>query len=76
MSKIQKGTEEFQMFQDFWKMYNDFHDVELGDEFCEKVKNALDEFANKYKQFYMSEKLWMALFDYVNHEILVKEGKR
>ncbi len=75
MSKIQKGTEEFQMFQDFWQLYNDFHDVELGEDFLEKAKIAIDDFLKKYKQFYIGEKLWGVLFEYINHELIELEGK-
>lgn len=61
--KIEKGTEEFVMFSDFYKLIQDYYAAEPSDEFFEEVKNKVDEFHKKYENIPLSKHLAIALLD-------------
>lgn len=46
---IAKGSEEFQLFNDFWKFRQDYHDPEESDAFWEEVTEAGRKLVEKYK---------------------------
>ena len=45
---IQSGTEEFELFKDFWNMYKDNATVEDTDEYIDKIISDADIFYKKY----------------------------
>lgn len=47
--KIEKGTETFDMFQDYWKLIQNNWDVEDNDEYWQEAIRQTDEFYKKYK---------------------------
>ena len=46
---IQKGTEEFELFRDFWNLYKENAIVENNDAYFEKVVSDTEKFYQKYK---------------------------
>lgn len=49
---IQKGSEEFQMFKDFWELCQKYWDPEGSDEYWENAMKDVDAFHKKYKTPY------------------------
>lgn len=47
--QLTKADAEFQMFSDYYKMYQDFYIPEENDNYWESLARAVDEFYNKYK---------------------------
>ena len=45
---IQSGTEEFELFKDFWNIYKDNATVEDTDEYINKIISDADNFYKKY----------------------------
>ena len=58
--KLLKGSEEFEMFQDYWKMMQSVWSVENTKEYWEKVVEDTDRFYRKY-QTEFSKELALAL---------------
>ena len=58
--KLLKGSEEFEMFQDHWKMMQSVWSVENTKEYWEKVVEDTDRFYRKY-QTEFSKELALAL---------------
>ena len=48
--RFEKGSEEFILFQDFWKICQSFWIPEDNDEYWEQVVNETDDFYKKYKE--------------------------
>lgn len=46
---IQSGTEEFELFRDFWSLYKGNAIVENNDTYFEKLRHDIDKFYQKYK---------------------------
>ncbi len=46
-----KGTIEFEMFQEYWKIYQAFHIVEDTDQYWQGLINTLNSFAKKYDKY-------------------------
>ena len=47
--KLEKQNTEWQMFNDYYKIYQDFYEPEESDKYWEALMSASCEFANKYK---------------------------
>ena len=58
--KLLKGSEEFEMFQDYWKMMQSVWSVENTKEYWEKVVEDTDRFYREY-QTKFSKELALAL---------------
>lgn len=52
---IQTGTEEFELFRDFWNLYKENAVVENNDAYFEKVQQDTDKFYQKYKTPFAKE---------------------
>ena len=46
--KLEKQDKEWQMFADYYKIYQDFYEPEDNDKYWEALMAASCEFANKY----------------------------
>lgn len=46
-----KDTRDFQMFQEYWKIYQDFFVVENTDVYWDKLIVTLNNFSKKYGEF-------------------------
>ena len=60
--KLQKGTEEFEMFRDYWKILEENWSVEDSEAYWEKVIRDTDAFYAKYKTEF-SKELTLALIN-------------
>lgn len=47
--KLTKADAEFQMFSDYYKIYQDFYEPEDNDNYWQGLVRAVDEFYKKYK---------------------------
>lgn len=47
--KLTKADAEFQMFSDYYKIYQDFYEPEDNDNYWQGLVRAVDEFYEKYK---------------------------
>ena len=61
--KIEKGTEEFVMFSDFYKIIQDYYIVENNDKFFDEVKEKMDEFLKKYQNIPIAKHLAIAILE-------------
>lgn len=53
--RLQKGSEEFEMFRDYWNMLEGNWGIENAEEYWEKVVNDTDSFYQKYKTEFAKE---------------------
>ena len=60
--KLQKGTEEFEMFRDYWKMLEENWGVEDSEAYWNKVIEDTDAFYRKYDTEF-SKELALALIN-------------
>ncbi|MFR9146646.1 MAG: hypothetical protein ACLVJ4_08450 [Mediterraneibacter sp.] len=60
--KLQKGTEEFEMFRDYWKMLEENWGVEDSEAYWNKVIEDTDAFYRKYETEF-SKELALALIN-------------
>ena len=60
--KLQKGTEEFEMFLDYWKMLEENWGVEDSEAYWNKVIEDTDAFYRKYETEF-SKELALALIN-------------
>ena len=60
--KLQKGTEEFEMFRDYWKMLEENWGVEDSEAYWNKVIEDTDAFYGKYETEF-SKELALALIN-------------
>lgn len=60
--KLQKGTEEFEMFRDYWKMLEGNWGVEDSEAYWNKVIEDTDAFYRKYETEF-SKELVLALIN-------------
>ena len=60
--KLQKGTEEFEMFRDYWKMLEENWGVEDSEAYWNKVIEDTDAFYRKYETEF-SKALALALIN-------------
>lgn len=60
--KLQKGTEEFEMFRDYWKMLEGNWGIEDSEAYWNKVIEDTDAFYRKYETEF-SKELALALIN-------------
>ena len=53
--KLNKTDEEFQMFADYYKIYQDFYVPEEGDTYWQDLISEADAFLAKYKTKYAGD---------------------
>lgn len=71
--KLGKGTEEFEMFQEYWAIVQNYYIVEDTENYWEMLIKTLDIFINKYGKFGYS--LAMAFFNEQDRKFYLKFGK-
>lgn len=71
--KLLKGSEEFEMFQDYWKLIQQFWNVEDNDDYWESVTLAGTMFYEKYKSEY-AKGLVLAYMDELDRKFKEREG--
>lgn len=61
--KILSGSEEFMMFNEFWKLYQKFYEPEDNQRYWEELVREANEFHKKYVAFPMSKQMALGLID-------------
>lgn len=61
--KFQKGSPEWYMFQDYWKLCQKFWIPEKNDNYWENMVNETREFMKKYEDITLASGLAIALID-------------
>ena len=49
--KLGKGTKEFEMFQEYWAIVQNYYIIEDKEDYWEKFTNELDAFKARYGKF-------------------------
>lgn len=55
--EIEKGSKEFQMFQDFWRLYQTIYEPEYTKEYTDYFCKCCNAFCEKYKDVPMAREL-------------------
>jgi len=63
-AKLDKDSVEFQMFNDFWKMFQEFYYPDDSDEYWNGIIKAENDFLVKYKNHPLSRKITKLLESY------------
>lgn len=61
--KFQKGSPEWYMFQDYWKLCQKFWIPEKNDNYWDNMVNETREFMKKYEDIALASGLAIALID-------------
>ena len=70
--KFEKGSEEWQMFTDFWKLCQEIWEPEHPDEYWLEARKKIDDFREKYKTISLSSKLAMAILKDIDERYRMK----
>lgn len=60
--RFEKGSEEWDLFQDYWKLCQRFWVPEEKDDYWASLLKALDDFQDKYKNEPLAQELALALW--------------
>ena len=63
-----KGSEEWMMFMEFWKMCQKYWIPEASDEWWESTLNDIDSFQKRYGSTVFARGLGMALVNHLQNE--------
>lgn len=68
--KFEKGSQEWTLFQDYWKLCQEFWETEGNDEYWQQAVKAADDFIKKYrgKNEFFARKLASALMDTISEK--------
>lgn len=61
--KFNKGSEEWLMFTDFWKLCQKYWQVESSDEYWESLIDCTNDFYEKYREIPLARRLSFALIE-------------
>lgn len=70
--KFDKGNREWQMFQDYWQLIQNFYEVEDTDVYWEAYIGEADKFVKKYDNEMFPRDLVLALTNKLEKEIIKK----
>lgn len=73
--KLGKEDREFQLMQDWWKLFQEFYEVENTDEYGKAHFNALNELSEKYKDVTLTKYLVFAQAHWWDDVWVEKFGK-
>lgn len=62
-ARFEKGSEEWLMFQDYWKLCQKYWGVENSDEYWGELIKETDVFLKKYETIPLARKIAMAFLD-------------
>lgn len=75
-AKIEKGSEEWQVFMDYWKFIQDYYAPDNDDAWLQEVMKAGEELINKYKGMEIEERArQLVLSHFAWLEITYRKGK-
>lgn len=63
--KFLKGSEEWMMFMDFWKLCQNFWEPEESQEYWEKASESVLSFGRKYESMIFARIIALAFMDYL-----------
>jgi len=69
-----KGSEEWQMFQDYWNLCQSFWEPEYTDEYWAAVVKAEESFVEKYKTEFAAELVRVFRQDLLRRDKLKRGG--
>ena len=72
--KLGKDSIEFQMFNDFWKLFQEFYYPDRSDEYWDAFIKAMDDFLVKYKKHSLARYLTRLLANYFEEKM--KKGEQ
>ena len=61
--RFEKGSDEWKMFTDFWRMCQKYWGVENSDEYWDSLIDCTNEFYEKYKHIPLARRLALSLVD-------------
>ena len=67
--KFQKGSEEWLMFQEYYKIIQKYYIPESNDSYWDSVVEEIDGFCKKYQQVPLSRKIAMAFLKTMEEEL-------
>lgn len=74
MNEWSKGSDNWMMFNDFWRLNQMLWDANLTDEYWENAKNQLEAYYEKYGKSPYARDLAMALSNEIERR--AKNGKK
>lgn len=63
--KFLKGSEEWMMFMDFWKLCQDYWEPEDNQEYWKNSSESIMSFARKYESMIFARIIALAFMDYL-----------
>lgn len=66
--KFLKGSEEWMMFMDFWKLCQDFWEPEDNQEYWKNSSESIMSFARKYESMIFAKIIALAFMDYLENK--------
>lgn len=72
--KLGKDSIEFQMFNDFWKLFQEFYYPDRSDEYWDAFIKAMEDFLVKYKKSTLARYLTRLLANYFEEKM--KKGEQ
>lgn len=63
--KFLKGSEEWMMFMDFWKLCQDFWEPEDNQEYWKNASESVMSFGRKYESMIFARIIALAFMDYL-----------
>lgn len=73
--KFEKGSKEWTMFNEYWKMCQKFWVPEDNDLYWAEVTNDINEFYKKYDKSLFAKGLCLALADSLDRQFQEKYGR-
>lgn len=62
-AKFTKGSEEWLMFSEFWKLCQKHWKIETSEKYWQDLIDDCNDFADKYKDFELSKQLVLAFLE-------------
>lgn len=62
-ARFEKGSEEWLMFKDYWKLCQKYWGVENSDQYWDELIEECNEFFKKYEIIPLARKISMAFLD-------------
>ena len=70
---LEKGSEEWYMFMDFWNICKKFWVIDDSEEYWKELISSLDAFVKKYNYDFFAKKLALSFSDYLDYKNENKE---
>ena len=68
VKKFLKGSEEWMMFMDFWKLCQDFWEPEDNEDYWKNSSESIMSFARKYESMIFARIIALAFMDYLENK--------